>query len=487
MKALVLEIREDKAAILTSEGQIIKVNDKQYRVGQEITIKGPGEMIVDITRYLRRWGTAIAAALLLLAFLGGSYVSLKPYGVVSLDADPSIEFTINRFDRVLYINGVNDGGKIIAARIDAERLLYRNIEDVIDITIDTLKAEGYLKEEKNNYVVVAANTVKVDHTDKLVVKLDRSIIGKENVEPITMKASDNELMKAREMGTTAGKMMIVEKLDNTSRGSINKSNWVNESVASIIRECEKNNAATLAVSTVKSKNTTKPAVTASNTSTVEKTANNSGRSVESSKMTGYAQQPVQPSAPGTQRPASSSKTPASDKSKDSSEPAAKAPVPEIAPVDETDPEITAVGSSSESTSADVTTSVPVTPPVPTAPAVTPVPEACPVAEPVAVMPVATVVPTAPEAPVVQPAVPEDSLQQPADTPADPADPQPSEPSQSSDISVPSQPSVGPSDPSASSEQAAQDSSDGASNDQVQTLHQEISGQDVQSTGDDQGE
>ena len=38
MKAVVLEIRNRKAAVLTNGGQIIKVNNNDFMVGQEINI-----------------------------------------------------------------------------------------------------------------------------------------------------------------------------------------------------------------------------------------------------------------------------------------------------------------------------------------------------------------------------------------------------------------------------------------------------------------
>ena len=476
MKALVLEIRENKAAILTSEGQIVKVDNKQYRVGQEITFKGPKEKIVDMAKYVRKWGTAIAAALFLFISLGISYISLKPYGVVSLDVNPSIEFTINRFDRVLNVSGVNDDGRGIVACIDERKLIYKNIEQAIDITLDTLRAEGYLKEEKDNYVVVAANTVKEDHTDRLVGKLDQSIAGKGNVEPITMKASDDELMEAREMGTTAGKMMIVERLDNSSREKINKSNWVNKSVASIVKECEKNNADALAASASEIKNTVKPTDIHANASVAKSTVNNNGGSSESTKMSGYSQ----PSNTNTQRSSSSSKPSSVNKNKAGSESAVKSSASEGAPDAEMGLEETAVGISSEPTSVPAIPSATITP-APANPAATPVSEVTPtvtaVADPIAAMPASTV----PEVPAIQPAVPDNPSVQPAVNPTDPL------PSQPSEVSAPSQPTSEPSAPSEPSEPTVQNPSDGTSHDQSQMTQQDTSAQNEQSASGDQGE
>ena len=486
MKALVLEIREDKAAILTSEGQIIKVDNKQYRVGQEITFKGPREKIVDMTRYVKRWGTAIAAALFLFVTLSLSYVTLKPYGVVSLDVNPSIEFTINRFDRVLNVSGVNDDGKDILSCLNEKRLLYKNIEQAVDITINTLRAEGYLREEKDNYVVVAANTNKESHTDKLVGRLDQSISKQDNIEPIAMKASDDELMAARELGTTPGKMMIVEKLDNSSKEKIDKSNWVNKSVASIVKECDKNNSANLAASAETLKNTAKPTETHSNA--IKAKANTgSGSAYDTDGNSGENKRTNEsvssPMSSRSQKTQASSKGSAADKNKDSSESAAKTSAPPSAPSANdsgSGTDVTAVGTSSEPTPAP-TTPVPATP-VPTMPAdpvVTPVPTAVPTPDPAVVTPAPTPVPTVPETPVI-PTVPETPVVQPvtpADpTPSEPAQPStPSQPSEPSSPSTPSQPSE-PSSPSTPSEPEAPSPSENATPDQAPSTNQEMSSQ-----------
>lgn len=472
MKALVLEIREDKAAILTSEGQIIKVDNKQYRVGQEITFKGPREKIVDMTRYVKRWGTAIAAALFLLVTLSLSYVTLKPYGVVSLDVNPSIEFTINRFDRVLNVSGVNDDGKDILSCLNEDRLLYKNIEQAIDITINTLRAEGYLKEEKGNYVVVAANTNGESHTDKLIGKLDQSISKQDNIEPIAMKASDDELMAARELGTTAGKMMIVEELDNSSKEKIDKSNWVNKSVASIVKERDKNNSANLSAYAEGVKNRAKPTETPSNTIKARASINshnsdaysNSGENFSTDEY-GLSQQTNK-----SQKTQTSSKTSAADKNKGASEPAAKTSAPPSAPSEGdtgSGTDVTAVGTSQE----PAPTAAPVTP-IPADPVPTPVPTAVPTPDPVAVTPAPTAAPVMPETPAV-PAVPEAPVVQPV-TPSEPApsEPAPSEPTQPS---TPSQPSE-PSSPSTPSESETPGGSDNAAPDQTPTTQQEMPSQ-----------
>ena len=98
MKAVVLEIRNRKAAVLTNGGQIIKVNNNDFMVGQEINIMDASERIYDMAKSAAKWMPAAVAAAFLVLVGRFTSVANEPYGVVSLDVNPSIEFTINNRD-----------------------------------------------------------------------------------------------------------------------------------------------------------------------------------------------------------------------------------------------------------------------------------------------------------------------------------------------------------------------------------------------------
>lgn len=234
MKAVVLDISDNEATVMTKSGDIIGVRDESYDIGQEITVKGsPGSNIV-------RFIPAIAAAAVLLIVAGtGSYAYLSPYGTVSLDVNPSIEYSINRFDKVLSVSGVNDDGSDIVSSLDVSRLKYKDIETAIDNTIDQIDAEGYFTEDSENYVVVTANTGADAHTDKLVERLDKTVAKHERIKPIISKVSDDELRNAHEQGISAGKKMMVDRLDDISDDAIDRDKWNGKSVRDIVYEYDR--------------------------------------------------------------------------------------------------------------------------------------------------------------------------------------------------------------------------------------------------------
>ena len=240
MKAVVLDVTDGEATLMTGDGDIIGIADKGYDIGQEITIEDNKRSTLPFTAKIYRFMPAIAAAAAILITLGtGSYAYYKPYGTVSLDINPSIEYTINRFDRVLRVNGVNDDGSDILSEIDVSNLINKSIESALDATIEQIEADGYISDEDGNYVVVTANTGKESHTDKLVDKLDRTVAGHENMTPIAVKVSDDELNEAHRQGISAGKKMMVDRLDKVTDEEIDRKEWNGRSIREIADEYDR--------------------------------------------------------------------------------------------------------------------------------------------------------------------------------------------------------------------------------------------------------
>lgn len=69
MKAVVLEIRDKKAAVMTSDGNVTLIDNADYIIGQEITVRAGDTKIVRITERIGRYIPAAAAAVLLIISL----------------------------------------------------------------------------------------------------------------------------------------------------------------------------------------------------------------------------------------------------------------------------------------------------------------------------------------------------------------------------------------------------------------------------------
>ena len=237
MKAVVLDITGKGATVMTHEGDIIGIRNKGYDIGQEIEIKSAGNKAFAKVYRIAPILSAIAAAAVLI--FTGVRTYFNPYGTVSLDINPSIEYTINRFDRVLEVNGVNEDGSDILSQINKDSLINKDIEDAVETTIDQIEADGYMADEDGNFVVVSANTRKEEHTDKLLERLDNKVKGRGNIRPMTFKVSDEELNEAHDEGISGGKKKIVDRLEEASGEKIDRSKWRGKSVRDIEEEYDR--------------------------------------------------------------------------------------------------------------------------------------------------------------------------------------------------------------------------------------------------------
>ncbi|MGB4438556.1 MAG: hypothetical protein WBJ13_04875, partial [Sedimentibacter sp.] len=161
MKAVIVEIKGINAAILSDDGCISQIKNKNYTIGQEIIIK-------NNAKYMKCVATAAAAVML---FATPAWAYLTPYSYVSLDVNPSFEFSINRFDRVLEVKAVNDDAREVIEEISIEGLKNKEIQEAVKNVLNELKNKGYIIEGKEGGVVVATSSKNEEKTEDLAAKL----------------------------------------------------------------------------------------------------------------------------------------------------------------------------------------------------------------------------------------------------------------------------------------------------------------------------
>ena len=80
----------------------------------------------------RRLAPALACAALLVVGLSGYQAYFTPTSAISIDINPSVELEINRFDRVITVEGLNDDGTALAAELNVRFLSYDDaLEQII--------------------------------------------------------------------------------------------------------------------------------------------------------------------------------------------------------------------------------------------------------------------------------------------------------------------------------------------------------------------
>lgn len=103
-----------------------------------------------------RFRMAFAAALVaFVVMIGGGYsVYAMPESYVSIDVNPSVELTLNRFDRVLSAAAYNGDGEIVLEGLDLKNERYI---DAIDLLIESDAFQAYLTDDNDLTITVVSD------------------------------------------------------------------------------------------------------------------------------------------------------------------------------------------------------------------------------------------------------------------------------------------------------------------------------------------
>ena len=103
-----------------------------------------------------RFRMAFAAALVaFVIMIGGGYsVYAMPESYVSIDVNPSVELTLNRFDRVLSATAYNEEGGIVLEGLNLKNERYT---DAIDLLVESDAFQEYLTDANDLTITVASD------------------------------------------------------------------------------------------------------------------------------------------------------------------------------------------------------------------------------------------------------------------------------------------------------------------------------------------
>ncbi|MDF2907516.1 MAG: hypothetical protein K0R34_2837 [Herbinix sp.] len=246
MKAVVVEIKNNKAAVLSDNGCVVTVKNNGYKIGQVIHMIDKN---VKLTKKVAVFAASAAAFVLLGT---GAWAYATPYSYVSVDVNPSIEYTVNRFDRVLTVKAVNDDGKEILQEINLNDLENQTIEAALLSTIEQITVAGYFTGTTEGGIVITTASEDGDKADELATDLQQVVEEEltETEETVTVEAYSvglERVEEARLLGVTPGKLNLVEKLQASSSDpeAINTEEWLNKSVKDIMKATKDNRKASV--------------------------------------------------------------------------------------------------------------------------------------------------------------------------------------------------------------------------------------------------
>lgn len=160
----------------------------------------------------QRW--VAAAAVFVLAVLGGGfYAAQTPGGVATLDANPSIELTVNKLGRVLSVRARNADAQIV---LDELELRNQPLQTAADAIVTELRADGYVSADTNSILVtVEAGKGDARLRDRLAAAVEdaQTDCGLEPAVLAQVLEPDPALeAEAAAMGVSAGKTMLIRQI-----------------------------------------------------------------------------------------------------------------------------------------------------------------------------------------------------------------------------------------------------------------------------------
>lgn len=175
---------------------------------------------------------------------GVAYAYTTPYSYVSLDVNPSIEYSVNIFDKVIDANAVNEDGEAILKNIDVEN---EPIDEVIKDTVSEISEQGYIVAGETGGIVISTSSDNDAKADELAEELksnaEEAVIENNLVAEVeTLSVGKERVQKAKELGVTPGKLNLVEKLQQsaTNPDDVSIEEWLNKPVKEIMKATKAN-------------------------------------------------------------------------------------------------------------------------------------------------------------------------------------------------------------------------------------------------------
>lgn len=154
------------------------------------------------TRY---WRLVPIAICMLFAFWGGYWLYFTPTVEISMDVNPSIELSVNRFDRVISVTGYNDDGQELIESLDIKHM---NYNDAIDKILNSQDITELLSNNEVMTICVIGKDGK--QSTRIFSNIESSTAKTENT--YCYHAQMEEVEEAHDVGLSYGKYKAYLKI-----------------------------------------------------------------------------------------------------------------------------------------------------------------------------------------------------------------------------------------------------------------------------------
>lgn len=207
---IVFEIKEGKATILGTNGEFISIPAQQgWRIGDVIPVKEK----IPIKKLI-----AIAACFIFLICSGGigTFLYFDETTLISMDINPSLEFGLNRFERVVSATALNDDGWALVEKVPVRNKSYA---DALEVILTDTAVKDFISNTDNITMTVYSSNGEKESLILEKMKLTTNqILQDQNMNAdVEMYSVNNQVVEEAHMhGVTAGKYIYLEQLQEIS-------------------------------------------------------------------------------------------------------------------------------------------------------------------------------------------------------------------------------------------------------------------------------
>ena len=200
MKAVILETKDGYCAVLKDDGTVEKIK-MTGEVGQEITMP----VSAEIRRFPIRRVAAAAVAVMTIA--SGLMSQLQEYSYVSVDVDASVEYSLNRMDRVISVKALNKKGEELAESVRKEGVQGSSLDKAVEKTASVLQKQGYV--DSDDGVLMSVSSKSEKKSVKLAEKVENAL-AIDDVSSAVEKVSMADRKDAQDSGLSAGRYVVTK-------------------------------------------------------------------------------------------------------------------------------------------------------------------------------------------------------------------------------------------------------------------------------------
>lgn len=216
---------EDAPSVSVEElkrADVPKMEEHDYITRQEESKPAPR---------LKRMGFAAVSICMCFFLIFSLQMKQRAAAIVDIDINPSIEITLNKKNKVIRMEAINEDGGNILEHLDYKD---KDVDDVLYGMLDEMIRQGYLTKDKlENNILLSVEHPKREMAEELTIRLNSAVsryLEKRRI-PVRitdqhMNDDDKERKVAEEYGISMGKLTLIRKVmkehENLKIGDLTK-------------------------------------------------------------------------------------------------------------------------------------------------------------------------------------------------------------------------------------------------------------------------